>query len=265
MEISISTGLYYKKEYKEILDIIAKTTCKNIELFLNQAFIDVDINELKIEVSKRNLNILSIHMPLEFIAFSRKESENYWINKSIEIAKVFGAKVIVSHMVMGEYFDYTEEGLEELHKQNMIHFKNNDDVYVTTENLPYLVNGSFLGRIDELFEFVNENNINITFDTTHCAFSGYSIIKTFKKFRNVIKNIHLSDFANGIEHKVLGDGDLPLQEFISALKNENYEGFITLEFDFDNKKRNNITDNEQAIDALQKSINFVIETLNNTK
>lgn len=176
MKISVSTGLYYTKDYREILDIIASTSCNNIELFLNQAFIDIDTNELKKEVSKRNLNILSIHTPLEFIAFPRKESENYWINKSIEIAKVFGSKVIVSHMVIGEYFDNIISDLDELHRQNMIDFSEVNDTYITSENLPYFKNGSFLGRFEELYEFVSDNNINLTFDTTHCAFSNASIV-----------------------------------------------------------------------------------------
>lgn len=85
MEISVSTGLYYTKGYKEILDIIA---------------------------------------------FPRKESEYYWINKSIEIAKVFGSKVIVSHMVLVEYFDDTVKGLDDLHTKNMIYYKENKDVVV---------------------------------------------------------------------------------------------------------------------------------------
>lgn len=262
MEISVSTGLYYTKDYKEILDIIASTSCKNIELFLNQAFIDVDVFELEKEVSKRNLNILSVHTPLEFIAFPRKESENYWINKSIKISKIFGSKVIVSHMVIGEYFDNKIKGLDELHKQNMINYCEVKDVHVTTENLPYFDRGSFLGKFDELFKFISDNNIDLTFDTTHCAFSGFSILETFKKFKGFIKNIHLSDFDNGIEHKVLGEGSLPLKDFIVQLNKENYDGLLTLELDFDNKKRNNILNNEQAISAIQKNISFIT---NNSK
>lgn len=259
MRISVSTGLYYTKDYREILDIIASTSCNNIELFLNQAFIDIDTNELKKEVSKRNLNILSIHTPLEFIAFPRKESENYWINKSIEIAKVFSSKVIVSHMVIGD--DNTISDLDELHRQNMIGFSEVKDIYITSENLPYFKNGSFLGRFEELYEFVSGNNINLTFDTTHYGFSNASILETFKKFKNFIKNIHLSDFDNGVEHKVLGEGTLPLKDFIVQLKKEDYDGIVTIELDFDNKKRNNILDNKQAIVAIQKSIDFINDSI----
>jgi sugar phosphate isomerase/epimerase len=262
MEISLSTGLYYKKAYKEILDIIASTSCNNVELFLNQAFMDVDINELKNEIEKRKLKVLSIHTPLEFIAFPRSESEKSWINKSIEIANIFNSKIIVSHMVLGENFEDTGKSLDEIHKQNMIDYKVNKDILITTENLPFLEDGSFLGRMDELYEFTCSNDINLTFDTTHCASCNSSILETYKKFKRFIKNIHLSDFDNGIEHKILGEGSLPLREFIHLLKRENYEGIITIELDFDNKKRNNVIDNEQAISTIQKCIDFVNDSLN---
>lgn len=257
MEISVSTGLYYKKNYEEILDIIASTSCKNIELFLNQAFIDVPILELEKEISKRNLNVLSIHTPLEFISFTRKESEEYWINKSIEIAKLLGSKVIVSHMVYGKYFDDKIKDLDEIHKQNMLHYNKNKNIYITTENLPCFIESCFLANLDKLFEFIDANKINLTFDTTHCAFGDFPIIDTFNKFKRFIKNIHLSDFGDGIEHKILGAGNLPLKDFIVNLKNESYEGLLTLELDFDNKKRNNIENNEQAILAIEKSLEFI--------
>lgn len=257
MEISVSTGLYYTKGYKEILDIIASTSCRNIELFLNQAFIDINVKDLRDEVSKRNLNVLSIHTPLEFIAFPRRESEQYWINKSIEISKILGSKLIVSHMVLGEYFDDRISSLDDLHKENMINYCSTEEVHITSENLPKFDGGSFLGRADELFEFVTENNIGLTFDTTHCAFSGYSIIETYMKFKSYVKNIHISDFNDGNEHKILGEGSLPLKDFITQLKKEKYDGIITIELDFDNKKRNNITSNKQAIEAIQKSIDYI--------
>lgn len=81
MELSISTGLYYTKPYKEILDIVAASGCKNIELFLNQAVIAVPTDELEAELKARGLRVTSIHLPLTFIAYDRNESESHWIEK----------------------------------------------------------------------------------------------------------------------------------------------------------------------------------------
>lgn len=257
MNISVSTGLYYTKNYIEILDMIKETSCKNIELFLNQAFIDVPINELQKELEKRDLSVLSIHTPLEFIAFSRKESEALWINKAIDMARVFDAKTIVTHMVYGDYFEELPKGLDELHKENILRYKDLKDVCVTTENLPYFKEGSFLAKDVEFTKFIVDNDINITFDTTHCGVSNLSIIDFYKSFNRYIKNIHLSDFNDGVEHKILGQGQLPLKELLSVLRQDQYNETITIELDFDNKKRNDIQDLKQASKELEKSIAFV--------
>lgn len=261
MKISVSTGLYYKKNYKEILDIISNTSCNNIELFLNQAFVDIPTLELEKEISKRNLNVISIHTPLEFICFKRKESEEYWINKSLEMSKAFASKLIVSHMVYGDYFDDQIKSLDELHKETILHYKDVKDIFITTENLPSFGNGSFLSEFDKLYSFINANVLSLTFDTTHCASKNCSIIETFIEFKNFIKNIHLSDFLNGIEHKTLGAGNLPLKDFLITLKDETYNGLLTLELDFDNKQRNNIENNRQAVSEIEKSLQFIYANL----
>lgn len=257
MNISVSTGLYYTKNHIEILDMIKETSCKNIELFLNQAFINVPIHELQKEIEKRDLRVLSIHTPLEFIAFPRKESEALWINKTIGMARVFDAKTIVTHMVYGDYFEELPNGLDELHKSNILKYKGLQDICVTTENLPYWNEGSFLAKEDEFIKFIKDNNLNITFDTTHCGANNSSIIETYKKLRKHIKNIHLSDFNDGAEHKILGHGQLPLKELLRDLKEDKYNGIITIELDFDNKRRNNIESLKQASEEVEKSIEFV--------
>lgn len=257
MDISVSTGLCYTKGYKEILDMIAATSFRNIELFLNQAFVDVPVEELKKEIDKRGLKVLSIHTPLEFIAFPKKESEEFWIEKSIELSKIFGARVIVSHMVMGKYFMDIQHGLDHIHRQNVLKYRNVEEVFITTENLPCVVDSSFLGRKEEFISFAQNNMVPITFDTTHCEHRGYSILEMFKEVKHLVKNIHLSDFKDGNEHKVLGTGDLPLNEFLKLLKDEKYDGIVTVELDFDNKERNDISTFEEAVEGIERSYQYV--------
>lgn len=257
MDISISTGLYYKKDFIEILDIINETGCKNIELFLNQSFVDVPVNELEKEVTKRNMNVLSIHTPLEFIAFSKGETEDYWIGKCIEMSRILGSHIVNTHMVYADYSNIVRSELDDIHKDNILKYRGLKDILVTTENLPAHPNGGMLGKHDELLEFVKNNDVGITFDTTHCAYSGLSIIDEFKKFGESVKNIHLSDFSDGIEHKILGDGQLPVKEFMSVLKTINYQGLLTIELDFENKKRNDIQNTDQAVEGLAKCLDIV--------
>lgn len=264
MEISVSTGLCYTKGYKEILDMIAATSFRNIELFLNQAFVEVPVEELKMEIDKRGLKVLSIHTPLEFIAFPKRESEEFWIEKSIELSRIFGSKVIVSHIVMGKYFMDIQGGLDNIHRENVLKYRNVEGVFITTENLPCVMDNSFLTSKEKFINFVVKNRVPITFDTTHCEHRGDSIIDMFKKVKHLVKNIHLSDFKDGNEHKVLGTGDLPLDEFLKLLKDEEYDGIVTVELDFENKNRNDISTFEEAVNGIEKSYQYIERILGET-
>ena len=49
-----------------------------------------------------------------------------------------------------------------------------------------------------------------------------------------IRYIHVKDSVDGedgrVAYKMMGKGDLPIREVLSILKNNGYEGFITLEW-----------------------------------
>lgn len=262
MNISISTGLYYKKNYIEILDLIKKTGAKSIELFLNQAFEGVSTEEIKKAINERGLSVASIHTPLEFIAFPKRESEEYWINKSCEMARALEAKLIVTHMVLGEYFEELSQGLDNIHKENLNKYCNKSYIIITTENIPNYTGNKFLGDMDEFKQYIKKNNIPITFDVTHCGASNLPLIETFDEVKEFVKNIHLSDFGNGNEHKLLGDGELNIKEFLEYLVKEIYQGTITLELDFENKSRNDINSLEDAEKRLRESYLYINNIIN---
>lgn len=255
MEVSISTGLYYTKPYREILDIIQKSGCSSIELFLNQSFIDVPIEELENELDKRGLKVASIHLPLTFIAYERGESEAEWIEKGLEYSKRLGAKVIVSHFFYAD--NDKNKANDKSHLENIVKYSDHEGVFVCTENLPNLWVDTVHQRPDELKRFLAEHSAHMTFDTTHVATHERDLLDDYKMFKEHIRNIHLSDFGNGAEHKLLGDGTLPIKELIQTLRNDGYKYPVTLEYDFENLERNDIRNDEEAVEALIKSIDYI--------
>lgn len=257
MLLSISTGLYYKSDYKQIMELISNAGFKTIELFLNQTFVNVHITDIEIETRKRNLKVASIHTPLECVAFPRKESEEFWIENSIEMAKILNAKLVNTHMVLGEYFKETELKLDQIHTQNLIKYCNKGDIVITTENIPSYSGNVLLGNMDNFVAFITTNNIPITFDVTHCAASGLDIIKTFDRLKGCIQNIHLSNYGNGNEHKLLEDGDIDIVKFMEYLHKIDYKGLLTLEFDFENPNRNKIIDLNDAENKLRETYRFI--------
>ena len=260
INISVSTGAFYKYDYKEILEIISQTNCSEIELCLNNTFVDVAFSDIIKEIEKNNLTVRSIHTPFEFL-WKPDEDEKFWVNKSIDLAKSLGAKIITTHITFKDKIRFDEQ-----HKKNLIKFCNND-IIVCTENMPkFTVNSpgsdSFLRHSSELFKFISEFGISLTYDTTHWATNEKPLIDGYNLFKNHIRNIHLSDYLNGVEHKILGTGNLPIIEFIQALDKDGYKYPLTIELDLEDKERNPVETKIQAIDALNTSLQIIHNSLN---
>ena len=258
INISLSTGAFYKYNYKEIFEIISQTNCTEIELCLNNAFVDVSFADIIKEIEKKNLNVFSIHTPFEFL-WKPGEDEKFWINKSIDLAKALGAKIITTHITFNG-----NVSLDEQHKKNLIEFRDND-ITICTENMPKFPDDfpdSFLCHSDELLKFLNEFGISLTFDATHWASHKKFIIDEYNLFKNHIKNIHLSDYLDGVEHKILGTGNLPIKEFIQTLHKDGYKYPLTIELDLEDKERNPVENKTQAIDAINISLQLIRNSLN---
>jgi sugar phosphate isomerase/epimerase len=255
MIISISTGAFYKYNYIDILDMINETGCKSIEIFLNQSFKGEKFSDIEKEVQKRNMTVQSIHAPLS-ILINPDETERECIGRSIELAKLFGTKIVVAHDVVGirdkKYFSLDNE-----HKENLIFYKNNSNVEVVTENVTQLPLPSFVQDPSEIVNFLETNELGMTYDVSHWGSLGRHAVEGYDLFKKYIRNIHISDNIDGIEHVVLGNGKMKLNNFIKLLNEDNYSYPLTIEVDLDNKARNSINNKKEAIDALCESYNYI--------
>ena len=260
MKVSISTGLFYKKNYKEILDIICSSGWRNIELFINQAFVNIPHEEIKIQLEKREIKVQSIHAPIRWF-FDDIPDEVQMVNECIALGEVIGTRHIITHDIFERDADGKVYYSDDNHFRAMSRFKNSEYI-IMTENMPFNVStGSTIYDIDTVYDFVKENNYNLTFDTAHAASCGTDIIKAYDKLKPFIRNIHLSDYKSGSEHKMLGTGTLPIKEFLQYLKKDKYSHLLTVEYDFDNPSRNDIKNNKEAVYALKNTMTFIEETL----
>jgi len=89
----------------------------------------------------------------------------------------------------------------------------------------------------EFSEITAKLGLGITFDLTHLAqANGSDIIDFYKRNRERIVNIHLSDYKYGWfphnllnTHMALGKGDLPIEGFLKTLKKDYYDDLLTFE------------------------------------
>jgi sugar phosphate isomerase/epimerase len=234
----VKNKVFGKYAPEQVFSELRKAGVSGIELLL-PSFAktkDVDILELQALLKKNSMQVHSVHQAIRFFTKTKLKE----IIRLFDIAKMLDANVIVIHVqsVGKQIFD--KEYIETLHNLQkkygiQIGFENRDKHII-----------SFLKKHtwhEEKFPtLMKQTNFFMTLDTTHLAGAGGDIIDFFKKNKERIVNIHISDyrphFLNHVssfhyKHMPLGRGRLPIQEFLKTLRRENYKGLVTMEMHTD--------------------------------
>lgn len=207
---------------------------EGIELLL-PSFQDItfaDITEVKGVLGKYKMPILSVHQAITFFS-KTKLSE---ITKLFHIADMLGAKVIVLHVSLIGKQIFKKEFVDTIHslqkKYNIrVGFENRERILKTVRDKHHW-------HHDHFATLLKNSGLLITLDTTHLAQAGGDIIKFFKKNKDSIINIHISDYHElkaspfrilQYKHLPFGEGTLPINEFLTTLRQEQYKGLVTME------------------------------------
>jgi len=229
----IKQKLFTKINQKEVLLALKKSGVNGIELLSTSNVTDEDIQKVQEMLKELGLAIFSIHQSISTL-FNIGIQE---IEGLFQIANKLKAGVIVLHInVIGNHI------YEEHYVQSLKDLERKYKIKIAIENSPIspltLFNKNTWNG-NKFSTLVKEKGFNITFDTTHLSQTGKDIVDFYKKNKDRIVNIHLSDYkknilnkylllANGT-HLPLGKGSSPIKQFLNVLKQSNYSGVITME------------------------------------
>ncbi len=89
-------------------------------------------------------------------------------------------------------------------------------------------------RLAEVLNSVASDYVAALWDVHHpYRFAGESAAQTIQNLGAYIKYTHIKDSVmNGesVEYRMMGEGDLPIEDFMMALRSINYEGYVSLEW-----------------------------------
>jgi len=110
--------------------------------------------------------------------------------------------------------------------------------YAEKHNVILLVetNGVYsdTARLRDLLVRVESDNVAALWDMHHpYRFAGENPETTIQNLGVYIKHIHIKDskMVDGkVKYKIMGEGDMPIESMIRALRSVNYEGYISLEW-----------------------------------
>jgi len=89
-------------------------------------------------------------------------------------------------------------------------------------------------RLGDVLNSVASDFVGALWDMHHpYRFNGESPEKTVQNLGIYIKHTHIKDSVmtdGGVSYKLVGEGDLPIDNFMMALRSINYEGYVSLEW-----------------------------------
>lgn len=189
--------------------------------------------------TKYNIPILSIHHPFSLLRYIISSG------KAFETAQHFNAMMVV-HPLSHNSIDspaqikFMDKIFENSKKYNVL---------VTLENMPEQKKVPFLKYfapahhsttlLSSITALCEKYNFGTTLDTCHLETPDITRLKDYVKYREHIRNIHMSDYDENRQHLALGSGHLNTSALLQDLKKHKYNGIITLELSpklFSNKK-----------------------------
>lgn len=237
MNVLLSTGSLYQYSLPDVFQIAKVAGFDGIELLIARGNSNTKIAHIQELTDRHELPVLSLHSPFMVC----NGWGDFWnrVRRSLTMALELSIPLVNFHPPSG--FVLRHRLNDELVKhikayRNMIH---GSDIVLTIENLPtirtlkkFLVNRLLLRATNNMYqiaEFARNNDIHLTFDTTHIGASEMNLLDAYAVFKDRVENIHFSDYNGKWQHLLPGTGYLPLAEFLTQVKADGYDGVITLE------------------------------------
>ncbi len=195
------------------------------------------------------LPVLSIQTP--------PNANAHKIQEAVKMAKVLGTRVIV--IQPPHLFDFKQ--IQWL-KNEIPKIRQKENISIALENAP---SQTFLGIIPEhAMGNVNEMKKfkHACIDTTRVAQKHDDLIRVYKALKKFLVHVHLSNLKTGKQYYLPNEGILPIESFLTKLKQDNFAGNIAYKI---NPKFLSAGDDEKVIKTLADMKNFYDTYYTNVK
>jgi sugar phosphate isomerase/epimerase len=203
-------------------------------------FDSLDGDYIKTLVDQYKIPVLAISTP---ITSSAKK-----IQGAIDMAKTLGSKVIVIQPPKIFDFQYANWLKSEIPK-----LRQKENISIALENAP---SENFLGIIPEH----SMNNVvdlkkfkHVCLDSTRVATKKEDLIRIYKALKPYLVHVHLSNVKNGTPYNLPSTGILPIESFLTKLKQDGFPGTISMKI---NPKFMELGDDKKVLKALAELKEF---------
>lgn len=231
MKLILSAGSLYTLPSTQVFEMARDVGFDGMEVIINHDFAGSQYLRHMQELQSI-LPVLSIHAPFfEIDGWGNKIDQ---LKRCADLALEADVPLINFHPPNWMFFEY--KFWLWLRKINDFQDEiGHNEVCITIENMPCLpkfkINPYMLANIEKMVRFMKERNLYLTFDTAHCGSMHTDFLVDFHEYYDSgrMRNIHFSDYGNGLEHLFPGHGALPLTRFLNHLRETEYDHALVLE------------------------------------
>jgi sugar phosphate isomerase/epimerase len=220
--LALATGSLHNYGLNRAWEFAAEAGFDAVEVMIDSRWDSRQPAYLRNLAAATGLTVAALHTPFRPIA-GFGDDYPACIRSALALAGELGAQSVVAHPELANGTDYTN-----LLIKHYAEWHTPGGPILGIENMPLaLVNKKpkyHTHTIDRTAKFPG-----VTLDTAHFATAGVDILVAFEALRDDVRHIHLSDFADGREHRVPGRGELPLDLFLLALAEAGYARVVTVE------------------------------------
>lgn len=245
--IALSTGSLHTYGIARVFELAADSGFEAVEVLVDHRW-DSRHPAYLLRLSREiGLPVVAVHSPFMPHVPGWPSDPLGRLRESAALARQLGASVVVTHpplrirLVRVDLFgaqrrtlflplflpisvDYRHFLLNGLDR-----FEAAEQVLIGVENMParrvlgFQINIHALNALEVLAALPH-----LTLDTTHLGTWGLDPLATYERLKTRIIHVHLSDF-DGVEHRLPGDGQLPLGELLRRLNRDRFQGAVTIE------------------------------------
>lgn len=170
------------------------------------------------------------------------------ITEIVEMAKAISAKVVIIQPPK-----ITEFKLQSWLKQEIPKLREKEFLSIALENAP---KGTFLGFIPE-HAMSNTEELkrfkHISLDTARIGEKRQDLIRAYTAFKKFLVHVHLSNLHQGKKYYPPTLGILPLESFLTKLKQDKYPGAVAMKI---YPKHLFAGDDEKVLEELKRAKNY---------
>jgi len=228
--VLFSTAAFFSRPLAETFSLVAEAGFRGVEVMVTKDPASQDAHRMSDLAASHGLEIGAIHSPC--LLLTRRVWGTDPIGKlyrSVELAEHVGARLVVVHPPYRwqmPYRRWLEDRLPAFREATGVEIavENMFPVRLGTRSVTFHANQD----LDELDRFDS-----LVLDTSHAAVAAHDLVDVRKRFDGRLRHVHLSDNAGKgwDSHLPLGEGVLPVDDFLDDLAASGYAGAVTLEVD----------------------------------